>query len=258
MNKILGFLNSHASVRQFTDDKITDDQLSQIIATAQRSPTSSNLQAYSIVSIRETGKKRELAELCGRQAHISQSSIFLVFLADLYRLKRITEKRGYPFTGEYAEMFTIAIVDTALAAGRALMAAQALGFGGVMVGGIRNNIADVSDLLKLPEFVTPVMGMSLGKPVQEPKQKPRLPQPALHFAEEYSIGALDSAIADYDETVDKIGYLKGREIHPQDYPGFAGDYSWSEHTARRMSRTEPSTLRPHMLPFLRSKGFLKK
>lgn len=258
MNSILDFLNSHASVRQFTDEVISDDQLYQIIATAQRSPTSSNLQAYSVISVRDKAKKDKLAELCGRQSHVSQSSVFLVFLADLYRLKLITDKRGYPFTGEYTEMFTIAVVDTALAACRALMAAQALGFGGVMVGGIRNDMAEVSDMLKLPEFVTPVMGMSLGKPSKGPKQKPRLPQSAIHFAEEYSVDALDSAIDDYDRIIDEVGYLKGREIHPRDYPSFAGSYAWSEHTARRMSRTEPSTLRPHMLPFLRSKGFLKK
>ena len=258
MNSIMEFLNSHASARQFTDDPISDDQLAQIIATAQRSPTSSNLQAYSVISIRDSAKKSRLAELCGRQAHIAQSNVFLVFLADLYRLQRITEKRGYAFTGEYTEMFTISVVDTALAACRALMAAQSLGFGGVMVGGIRNNIAEVADMLKLPEFVSPIMGMSLGKPIKDSKQKPRLPLPAIHFAEEYSIARMDSVIEEYDTTIDEVSYLKGREIHPDDYPGFTGNYSWSEHTARRMSRTEPGTLRPHMLPFLQAKGFLKK
>ena len=258
MNSILEFLNSHASVRQFTADPVSIEEERQIIRTAQRSPTSSNLQAYSVVAVRDPSRKNKLAELCGGQRHISQASVFLVFLADLYRLKRLTDARGYRFTGEYTEMFMIAVVDTALAACRALMAAQAMGYGGVMVGGIRNKIAEVSEMLNLPEFVTPVMGMSLGKPAKEPRPRPRLPLPAIHFSEEYSVNDIDTAVAAYDRTLDEIGYLHGREIHPEDYPDFSGVYSWSEHSARRMSRAEATTLRPHMLSFLRAKGFLKK
>ncbi len=57
MNDIISFLNSHASVRQFTEKEITEKEEKLIITTAQRSPTSSNLQVYSIMCIRDDAEK---------------------------------------------------------------------------------------------------------------------------------------------------------------------------------------------------------
>lgn len=257
-NPILTFLNGHASARQFTDRTINEDDERIIVTTAQRSPTSSNVQAYSIISVRDQSKKARLAELCGNQAHVERCPLFLVFCADLYRLLRLNEARGYDFYGEYTEPFIIATVDCALAAGRALQAAQALGMGGVMVGGIRNNPQEVADLLELPDLVYAVMGMSLGYPGRQPSIKPRLPRAALHFHETYDVSSIDTAVAEYDKTIDEVGYLKGREVEPERYPGFNGLYSWSEHTARRMASTKKGTLRPHLMSFLQKRGLLKK
>lgn len=258
MNNILAFLNSHASVRSFTDRQITEEDELSIITTAQRSPTSYNMQAYSIISVRDRQKKQRLANLCGDQGHVAQSSLFLVFCADLYRLNFLNEERRYPFRGEYAEMFIVVTADATLVAGRALMAAQALGVGGVMVGSIRDNIEEVCTLLGIPELVYPVMGMSLGYPQSPPKIKPRLPLEAVYFKERYSSEGFKNSIATYDQTMDKAGYLVGREITPDNYPNFTGKYSWSEHSARRMARGEPEALRAHMMPFLQKQGFLKK
>ncbi|MDF1545950.1 MAG: NADPH-dependent oxidoreductase [bacterium] len=257
--ELLDFLNSHASCRKFTDRDISSEQEETIVRTAQRSPTSSNLQAYSLVGIRNKEAKNNLARLCGNQDHVAQSSLFIVFCADLFRLSELNRQRSYSFSGEWTELFIVATVDAALAAGRALMAAQAMDMGGVMVGAIRNHPQEVSDLLHLPEFVYPVMGMSLGFPAKRPAVKPRLPLPAVYFRERYDPVAFQESINAYDRTIDELGHLKGREVRPADFPDFSGTYSWSEHTARRMSGTESSpSVRAHMLEFLRSKGFLRK
>lgn len=258
MNDILKFLNSHASVRKFTDAPITAEQERTIVTTAQRSPTSSNLQTYSIISIRSQETKRQIAELSGNQAHVAACPLFLLFCADLFRSSELTRTRGYNFTGEYAELFIVATVDAALAAGRALQAAQAMGFGGVMVGAIRNDCRKVAELCALPDYVYPVMGMSLGQPAERPKVKPRLPHRAIHFQESYDPRGLDEAIAEYDQVMAELGYLSGRQVEPENYPDFKGDYSWSEHTARRMASTKANTLRPYLLEFLQQRGLLRK
>lgn len=257
MNGLLAFLNSHGSCRQFTGDPISETQELQIITTAQRSPTSSNLQAYSIIGIRDPETKARLADIAGHQAHIAQSPLFLVFCADLYRLSTLNESRGYAFHGDDTELFLVATIDTALAAGRALLAAQALGFGGVMVGALRSDPGQVCDLLKLPHLVYPVMGMSIGKPVSKPKVKPRLPVPAVYHHEEYAENNFEQLIAEYDQTLDRLGYLQGRQVEPERYPDFAGTYSWSEHTARRLASDNPTFRRQHILSFLHEKGWLK-
>jgi nitroreductase len=258
MDPIIEFLNSHASVRKFTGQPITEEQERTIVATAQRSPTSSNLQAYSIISVRDDDKKSKLADLCGGQEHVAASALFLVFCADLYRLGRLTEQRGYPFHGDHTEMFIVATVDAALAGARALMAAQALGFGGVMVGGIRNHPREVAQLIGLPRLTYAVMGMSLGQPVSPPKIKPRLPLSGLCFNERYQEEQCDPSVAEYDRTIDELGYLRGREVTPEQYPQFEGPYSWSEHSARRTADDRPGVLRPHMREYLQGCGFLLK
>ncbi len=258
MNEIIKFLNSHASVRQFTEKEITEDEENIIIYTAQRSPTSSNLQAYSIIGVRDDFKKTKLSKLCGNQKHVEQSSLFLVFCADLHRLAKINKGKGYSYTGDYTELFIVATVDAALVADRALMAAQALGYGGVMVGGIRNKIEEVADLLNLPELTYPLMGMSLGEPIDTPKIKPRLHKDAIYQKEKYDDSKVDEFIEEYDATIDAIGYLKNNPITPEKYPDYDGNYSWSEHSARRMADGNPTASRPQILTFLQSRGFLKK
>jgi nitroreductase len=258
MNDAIAFLNSHVSVRQFTGREISAEDEQSIITTAQRSPTSSNLQAYTIIGIRAAEPKRRLAELCGNQQHIIQSSLFLVFCADMYRLRQINVKKEYRFTGEYTESFLVATVDAALVAGRALLAAQALGIGGVMVGAIRNSPADVGWLLSLPSLTYPIMGMSLGYPAAQASPKPRLPLEAVYCREKYSDEPFAEAIEAYDQTIDKLGHLKGREVKSGEYPNFSGVYSWSEHSARRMADLSPMAARPHMRPYLESQGFLLK
>lgn len=258
MNELIEFLNNHGSVRHFTDEPITEKQERTIVASAERSPTSSNLHAYSIISVRDQSKKDTIAEIAGKQAHVSKSALFLVFCADLYRLGTLNAKREYPYNGGYTEMFIVATVDASLAASRALLAAQAMGLGGVMVGAIRNNPSEVSNLLKLPELVYPVMGMSLGHPVKPPTPKQRLPLEGLWFRETYDPSAIEEAVAEYDRIIDERGHLKGREIDPDNYPDFRGTYSWSEHSARRMADCSPTALRPFMKSFLQKRGFLKE
>lgn len=258
MNDLIAFLQSHASVRQFTEQPITPEDEQTIIRTAQQSPTSSNLQAYSVISVRHAEVKRRIAEWSGNQQHIIDSSLFLVFCADLYRLRKISERAGYPCHSEYAEIFIVATVDTALVAERALLAAQALGMGGVMVGAIRNHIQEVSELLELPELVYPVMGMSLGYPKSQPKPKPRLSTTAVTHAETYDRESVYAGIDEYDRRLLEFGHLQGREVQPEKYPNFSGAYTWSEHTARRMANDAPTSLRPHMLSYLQARGFLLK
>jgi FMN reductase (NADPH) len=253
MNSILKFLNNHVSVRQFTDAEISQEDELKIISTAQRSPTSSNLQTYSIVGIRDQEAKEKLASLSGNQKHIIDSSLFLVFCADLNRLKLINQEKGYDYYSDSIEMLLISTIDAALVADRALMAAQAMGMGGVMVGALRYNPDEVSDLLKLPELVYPVMGLSLGYPAVPPVLKPRLAIDAIYYKEFYTNESIGKFIDEYDKKFAETPFLKGREVQPEKYPDFKGLYSWSEHSARKMADKDAARL--HFKEYLNKRGF---
>lgn len=258
MSTIIDFLHSHGSVRRFAERDISREDELEICRVAQRSPTSSNLQTYSIISVRNPETKKRLAKLSGDQDHVALCPLFLVFCADMHRLAELNRKRGYPCHADTTEMFIVVTVDTALAAGRALMAAQALGMGGVMVGAIRINPTEVSAQLGLPDLVYPVMGMSLGYPQKPPSVKPRLPLDAIRFDETYHSEAIAAAVEKYDRTMGDLGYMSGREVEPGRYADFKGTYSWSEHSARRLASDNPSTLRLQVRDYLESRGFMKR
>ena len=257
MNDILQLLGSHRSIRRFTNRPIEDDLLSDLIDAARQAPTSSNLQPYSIIVVRDVGKKKQLSHWCADQAWVQQCPVFLVLCPDLHRLNEVCRSRGYQMQEKYIELAIVAIVDTALVAQNLAVAAESQGLGICMIGGIRNHPAEVSDLLKLPRQVFPLMGFCLGYPDQEPMIKPRLPQEVVVHHEQYSDAGLKEQLAAYDATIRATGLYEGahRKLAAPDGRELPdAEYSWTEHTSRRLATTKPETLRIHMKRFLEERG----
>jgi FMN reductase [NAD(P)H] len=258
MNKVLETMASHASVRKYKKQAITDELLNEIIKAARQAPTSSNLQAYSIIVVKDQAKKDKLSVLCGDQPWIKTCSVFLVICPDLWRLQKVSARQGYEFIDKYIELFIVATVDAALVAQNILTGAEACGLGGVMIGGIRNNPADVSTLLELPDKVYPLMGMCLGYSDHNPMVKPRLQPEVTVHEDKYDDHDLEKYLDEYDIIVRQTGLYDGPR---RKVPSPAGKtdpedkYSWCEHTARRLATTAPNILRPHMRRFLDSKKF---
>lgn len=243
-NETLELLNRHASVRQYMDKPVSEEQLAAIIGAGQMASTSSNVQAYSVIAVTEPGLKAQLAALSGNQAYIEQCPVFLVWCADLYRLRQTTE----PYlqsaeTFDSTENFIVATVDAALAAQNAAIAAESLGMGIVYIGGVRNNIAKLSELLNLPELVYPVFGMCLGYPAGASGLRPRLPLEAVLHRNGYDIEKTAEQVAAYDEV--SSAYMRERT-------GGQNDAPWSAMMAKRFA--DPA--RMHMMKFLQEKGFM--
>ena len=78
----------------------------------------------------------------------------------------------------------ISSVDAALV-GQNALAAESLGYGGVIIGLVRYKSEEVSELFNLPDYTYPVFGMALGLPNEEHEVKPRLPLNQVVFEEEY-------------------------------------------------------------------------
>lgn len=246
-SSLISQLMNHRSIRKYKDQEVTDEQLEVIIAAGQMASTSSNVQAYSVIAVTDSERKRELSLLCGDQSYVRECPIFLVWCADLYRLKEasssyIGENDSYE---DSTENFIVATVDAALAAQNAAVAAESLGLGIVYIGGIRNQIEQVSSLLGLPELVYPVFGMCVGYPDQEPSRRPRLPLQGVLHREHYQQEETVKQVERYDEVM--TAYLKERTGGTKDTP-------WSQLMAERLK--QPARL--HMQDFLKKKGFLRR
>jgi len=242
-NATLDLISRHGSVRKYRPDPVPVETIETIVAAAQRTSTSSNMQAYSVVAVMDAAKRARLAEQCGNQEHIAQAPVFLAWCADLARLDRACEVRGYIQETGYVENFLIAAVDTVIAAQTAALAAESLGLGICYIGSIRNNTQAVIDLLELPRLVFPVTGMTLGWPAAEPPIRPRLDQSAVLHWERYEDAGLDEALAEYDRAMAATGIYGGRQVPVPGKPEVMEDYGWTEHSARRVAQAVRTDLR---------------
>ena len=128
---VLQHLLAHRSVRAYLPDALPDGTLAHLVAAAQSAPTSSNLQAWSVLAVTDPERKARLSEWSRDQAHIRQAPLFLVWLADLSRLDRVAQGLGLTSdANQYLEQFLVASIDASLAAQNAVVAAEALGLGG--------------------------------------------------------------------------------------------------------------------------------
>lgn len=236
-------IRKHSSIRQYKPDAVSKELIETIVVASQRSSTSSNLQMYSVVAVSDPEIKNHLAGLCGNQDHISQAPAFLAWCADLSRLDRVCQLRGYEYAGDYVENFLLSAVDTAILMQTATLAAESLGLGMCYIGAIRNQPQAVIELLKLPRLVFPISGMTLGWPATEPTAKPRLPLETVLHWNHYDRSKEDEALNAYDRTMMDTGIYQGRQVPTPQTGEDSERYGWLEHTARRVSKPSRTGLR---------------
>ncbi len=242
MNPVIELLKAHRSIRKFTDQPVPDETVRAIIEAAQCASTSSFVQAYTVIRVRSPETRRQIAELAGGQEHVVQCPVFLVFCADLHRIRNACKQNGVEMPEGYMETFIVATVDAALAAQNVMIAAESLGMGGVYVGGIRNDPYKMCDLLQIPDQAYPVFGMCLGHSAQDPECKPRLPVDVVLKEEVYGTGGDAALLGPHDEKISD--YYRRRT------KGKRAD-TWTGQVAELMGNKQ----RPHMRDFLGTKGF---
>ncbi len=245
-NPVLETVIGHRSVRGFLAEPVSDATLGMIMAAASSAATSSNLQTWSVVAVRDQARRDRLRVHCANQAHISEAPLFLVWLADLARLRTIAARRGADVQGlDHMEMLFIGIVDAALAAQNAVVALESLGLGSVYIGGIRNHPEKVAAELGLPPEVFPVFGLCVGRP--DPGRptaiKPRLPPQVVLHREQY--GAVDEA---------EVAAFDGRMSDFQAEQGMP-DEVWSRRCIARTRNAASLTGRHRIRAALANLGF---
>ncbi len=239
---VIDLLMAHRSIRKFSDEPIDDGTIERIIAAGFAAATSSNLQGTTVIRVRDAETRRRIAELAGGQTYVETAGAFFVWCADLHRSAMACEIGGGAFEPGVTEHFVIATVDCALAAQNAVVAAESLGLGICYIGGIRNDPAQMTELLELPEQVMPLFGLCIGHPAQDPQRKPRLPLTITLKEERYDDSGDRVGIGEYDETM--RAYYRERT-------GGKVDRAWSTDMSALLGKES----RPHMRGYLDSQGF---
>ncbi len=146
---------------------------------------------------------------------------------------------------DYVESALLGVVDAALAAQNAVLAAESLGLGTVYIGAIRNHPRDVAAELALPDHSFAVVGLVVGRPDPEVESevKPRLGQDVVLHREQYSTEERDAGLAVYEEEIS--GFYRDQGLAE----------SWVERVLGRFASPGALGSREQMREALRERGF---
>ncbi|NKF05901.1 oxygen-insensitive NADPH nitroreductase [Clostridium gasigenes] len=242
MNKTIKTLLDHRSIRKYSSKKIEDKELEYILKSAQAAANSINGQSVSIIVVKDVDRKNKLAELAGNQGYISEAPVFLVFCMDFNRTNKASEKVGLKQAAvDSQEANIVGGIDTGLAMGNAITAAESLGLGTVCIGGVRRNPEEVIELLELPKYVFPLAGLVIGHAEEKPEQKQRFPMEVVVSQETYK-EITDDQLEEYDRLISN--YLSERT-------GGKDKSSWSE----RVSGVYQHVYFPKVKGALEKQGF---
>ena len=246
-NDVIAGLLDHRSVRGFKSTPLPKGTLETLVAAAQSAATSSNLQTWSVVAVSDPATRAEFARIANNQKHIEQCPLFLCWIADVSRLDRLGAQENLTLENTpYLETFLVAAIDAALAAQNAVVAAESLGLANVYIGAMRNDIARVAELLRLPPGAMCVFGLCIGYPADGVTNavKARLPQTAILHHEHYDASNEQKIRAAYDAEL--AVYSKQHEM---------AQYTWTERVVSRVAKIKAMSGRHDLKSAIQQLGF---
>jgi nitroreductase len=157
-------IKGRRSVRAFTDEPVSEEEIMKIIDAARWAPSAGNIQPWEFVVVRDTKLKRELVEAASDQTFIEEAPVVLVVCANPTRSSRRYGSRGISL---------YCLQDTAAAIQNINLAAYALGLATCWVGTFQEE--KTRRVLNLPDDLRPVAIIPVGHPAEKPAPTPRRP-----------------------------------------------------------------------------------
>lgn len=244
-NATLATLLNHRSVRQFTAEKLTTDDVTTLITAAQHAATSTFSQQYSIISVTDPAKLAVLGQITGHH-WLEQAGHYFIFVADQYRNAQLAPQNATVTANLHSpDKLLAGIFDATIAVEAVVTAGESMGLGSTVMGSILNDASQVISLCHLPELTFPVLGLAIGHPAVLPEQKPRLPQDLMHFTDDYQpLTPSDSHLMAYNQTIQQ--YYQQRGSHQR-------EETFTQHIINELSR-DPEQ-RAGILTALHQQGF---
>lgn len=247
---VQSLLQDHKSIRKFKQVPVEEELVRELIRCGQYAATSEFIQSYTVIRITDEKLRDTIYNEVASQKTILGAPVFLIFCVDVNRLLRACKMNDREIPDTYVEAtetFLMASVDTAIAAQNVVVAAEAEGLGCTYIGGIRNNLRTLIELLKLPKGVYPLFGMVIGYPAEGEgeKAKPRLPLEVVYKENQYQTEGDEALLREYDEVIRRY-YI--------DRTGGERNETWTE----QMSDFVAKPQRPFLKEVIEGQGFALK
>ena len=174
----LDVIFSRKSVRSYTDQPVTDEQVETMLRAAMAAPTGMNVQPGRFVVIRDQAVKDKLAG--PRGGMIAQAPVVFVICGETTLMRK-------PFGQPDAEAVEVEngnwTQDCSAATENLLLAAEALGLGAVWPAAhpYADRVNPIREALGLPENVTPLCVVPCGYPAGDDQPKDKWKPENIHY-----------------------------------------------------------------------------
>lgn len=178
MNETLNTIDQLRSIRSFTDQPISKENLDTILEASIRKANASARQSYSIIVLTDQEK---MQTVCGYKGAVT-----LVYCVDYNRLTDIADYLKLDYERSITIDFITSSTDTVLAAQTAVIAAKSLGIDSLITNGVhRQDFKKIYEVLKLPESSCfPLLAVVLGYSQESNGQKKgRIKAGVIHYEE---------------------------------------------------------------------------
>lgn len=179
------FLTNRRTIRKYTDKKIDNALLNELLEAAAQSSNTGNMQTYSVVITTAEELKKQLAPAHFNQPMVTQAPVVLTFCADFNRFSKWCEQRNAEPGYDNFQSFMAAAIDAIIFAQTFAVAAETAGLGICYLGTTTYNAQEIIDTLHLPKLVIPVTTITLGYPETIPPVTDRLPLESIVHYEQY-------------------------------------------------------------------------
>ena len=159
---VLEAIEKRRSVRAYTSDEVSEEDVERLIEAARWAPSAGNIQPWEFVIVRNAETKRRLSDAALHQTFIEEAPVVIVVCADVAR-----SSWGYGSRGSNL----YCLQDTAAATENMLLAAQALGLATCWVGAFHED--EVAKVVNTPRNVRPVAIVPVGRPAKKPNAPPK-------------------------------------------------------------------------------------
>jgi nitroreductase len=231
VNSLLEIMSAHVSVRDFLPEPVDDGLLAQCLSAAQHAASSHNVQAYSLLRVRDARQREQLALLAGAQRQVREAPILLLVCGDTRRHRVICARAGTPYESNL-ETFLVAVIDAALFAQNLALALETQGLSICYIGGMRNDLDALEACLGVPSGVYPLFGLCAGRARKIEAPRERLPLEAIFHDGQWQSDAEQLAAVDSGDEQSRAAYAaRGKAGH-----------TWSGMIARLFSTREREAL----------------
>jgi nitroreductase len=173
MNPTLEVIQRRRSLRNFSNEPLSEEEKNAILRATFRAPTAGNMMLYSIIEVTDQAIKDRLAVTCDNQPFIARAPFVLLFLADYQRWydyyqmcnaeQKALELGRKPRKPQEGDLL-LACSDALIAAQNAVIAAESLGIGSCYIGDILEQYEIHRELFQLPRYTLPIALLVFGRP----------------------------------------------------------------------------------------------